>query len=96
MKIQLDYDNKVITVERQVNLEKFIFTIKRLLPDWKKWELDANTIISWYNPYPVIIDRWEWKQDKVIWEPTTTMGGTSDVESNYSGVYQLSVQLNGE
>ena len=53
MKIQLDYDRSVITLENNVNLGEFFNKIKSLLPDWKKWNLDTQTTIEWDNPITV-------------------------------------------
>ena len=52
MKIQLDFTNKVVKCEGQVNLKDFIQKVKKLLPDdWQEWNLETNTIIyNWSNP----------------------------------------------
>ena len=47
MKIQLDYDKKVITLEKNANLGVFVSRIKYILPDWEEWELDTKTDIVW-------------------------------------------------
>lgn len=52
MKIQLDFNNKAIRVEENVNLNEFIKIIKSLLPDWKEWDLQTNNSIEWY-PYAI-------------------------------------------
>ncbi len=57
MKIQLDYDNKVVTIENDVNLGDFVDRIQELLPEWDKWNLNTQTIINnWQNP--IVIDRY--------------------------------------
>jgi len=63
MKIQLDYDNNTILLPEACNLAMFIKTIKRILPDWKDWELLPNTKIkkvNWTRPFyvPHNWDRW--------------------------------------
>jgi len=50
MKIQLDYDSKKITVEQATNLGEFFIKVKVILPDWRDWELQTNTIVSWSSP----------------------------------------------
>lgn len=39
MKLQLDFENKIITIEDTVNLGKLVSRLEELLPDWKQWEL---------------------------------------------------------
>jgi len=56
MKIQLDYDNKIITLEDNVNLGEFFDKIKDILPEWKKWKLNSQPIAHWQNP--IFIDRY--------------------------------------
>ncbi len=56
MKIQLDFTNKIITIESNVNLFDFMKRIKKVLPDWKEWELNVKSeTIYWANPIP-----WDW------------------------------------
>jgi hypothetical protein len=54
MKIQLDFDNKTITLEADCELKEFIPVIQRILPDWQKWTLKMEVITNWINPivYP--------------------------------------------
>ena len=84
MKIQLDFDNKTISIENNVNLKEFIATIKKVIPDWQEWELKTNTTINWHYPYyqtyPYQHDWWNY--------PLTTDGtGTSDI--NIDGNHTL-------
>jgi len=53
MKIQLDYDNKTITLEDNVNLGEFVDKVKKILPDFKEWKLNTQTVIDWVNPITV-------------------------------------------
>lgn len=60
MKIKLDIDNKIITLEESVGLETLFETLENLLPGglWKKFTLQTNVINNWINPivikeYPV-------------------------------------------
>ena len=50
MKIQLDYTNKTVTIESNVNLFEFTKRIKKVLPDWKDWYLQTGVITYWNNP----------------------------------------------
>lgn len=51
MKIQLDFNQKIITIESNVNLYEFTKRIKQILPDWKDWSLNnSSSIIYWNNP----------------------------------------------
>jgi len=53
MKIKLDFDNKIVTLDESVNLKEFISMIKSIIPNWKDWKLDTNTTITWNNPITV-------------------------------------------
>ena len=57
MKIQIDTDNKKITVEETVKLIDLFDFLDNLLPDskWKEYSLESKVIVNWQNPiqYPV-------------------------------------------
>ena len=54
MKIQIDYDNKTISLEDNVDLGLFVKRIKEILPEWKEWSLKTNTVIeNWTPPFQV-------------------------------------------
>ena len=51
MKIQIDDTEKTIKIEGNVNLGEFIDKITKLLPEWKEYTLETNTIINnWSSP----------------------------------------------
>lgn len=53
MKIQLDTTNKTIKLESDVQLQKLVNTLEKLLPkgEWKSFTLETNTVIErWSNP----------------------------------------------
>jgi len=52
MKIQLDFDRKIIKLESSSNLGELFDKIEKILPDWKEWKLETNTVINW-NTYPI-------------------------------------------
>ncbi len=52
MKIQIDFDNKVIKLESNVNLKEFYDKVKTILDNWQEFSLGTNTVINW-NSYPV-------------------------------------------
>lgn len=54
MKLQIDFDNKIIKLESNVNLKEFFEKIEAAIPDWKEYRLDCNTVINW-NYYPSYI-----------------------------------------
>jgi hypothetical protein len=56
MKIGLDFDNKIITLETAENIGQFIKAIKKLLPngEWKNYKLVTNTTINY--SYPIYYD----------------------------------------
>ena len=61
MKIKLDTDNKVITIESPVNLKELYETLKKILPDdeWKEYDLKTNTTIE-FPTQPIIIEKERW------------------------------------
>lgn len=66
MRIEIDFENKVIKVAEKVNFKKLLNYIKTL-PDWKDYELDTNTQISYQsNPIWVNDYKYDW------WRPTYT------------------------
>ena len=104
MKIELDYDSKLIKLENKVELKKFVETIQKILPDWEDWSLDTNTTINWTNPItinpplPYIPIRPWWEQPLI-----TFCDGTDNSNINYefnstltsepvSGKYQIEIK----
>lgn len=75
MKLQLDFDNKIITIEEKVNLGEFFSKLEELLPDlkWREFDLEMKVINYWYNPIP-------WDQSYPTY-PWTTY--------NDSGIYNI-------
>lgn len=104
MKIQLNYDSKIVTVEKMVKLVKFIEAIQRILPDWEEWELSTHTEIIWRNTTPIVIERDNWVSfphfhPYQVWTGTApnTVASTTQPELDHresttpSGVYQLQI-----
>lgn len=58
MKIEIDFDNKVIKLENKVNFKELMEFIQTL-PNWEQFAIDAKTEIVW-NPSPIIIERDRW------------------------------------
>ncbi len=53
MKLTIDFDNKVLTLQETVNLNTLISTIKKMFPDtWKDFTLNTNLTVNY--PYPWI------------------------------------------
>lgn len=103
MKIELDYDNKIINLENRTELKKFIKTIQKILPDWEEWTLDTHTTINWSNPITipyVPVDPYPirpWWEKPYIWygdAPTSgsdyTFTSTLECEPS-SGKYQIEI-----
>lgn len=56
MRIQLDYDLKIIKLEKSVNIADLLEWVQKHLPNLDEWLLDTNTVIqNWTNP--VIIEK---------------------------------------
>ena len=60
MKIQLDFDNKILTLMEQVNLFDFVEKLSHYVPDWEKWKLSTNVenVVHWTEPVKVPQDWW--------------------------------------
>lgn len=54
MKLQLDFDNKIIRTEERVNLGNFFSKLEEILPDlkWREFDLEVGSITNWINPIP--------------------------------------------
>jgi hypothetical protein len=51
MRIEIDFDNKIIKVCERVNFKKLYEFVKKQ-EDWKDYQLDTQTEIKWgYYPY---------------------------------------------
>ena len=53
MKIQIDTDNKTITIEEDILLTSFIDNLNSMFPnkEWKSFTLKTNVINNWNQPY---------------------------------------------
>lgn len=81
MKIQLDFDTKVVKVEDDVNLHKFVKAVKKLLPNWKEWNIATNSKIEWipyYLPY--------WYNEPYVYYTDNTTPVFSDIPLNLGEV----------
>lgn len=50
MKLQLNFDKKILVVENDTNLGDLMKKLKVILPDWKEWTLETKTIINYSSP----------------------------------------------
>ncbi len=73
MKIQLDYDNKTVSIEDNVDLGDFVDKIRKILPDWREWKLETKTEIIWSQP--TVIREHPWR---IPWYTEPTWVTTSD------------------
>jgi hypothetical protein len=55
MKLQLDTENKTITIEEDVNLHEFYEQINSILPGglWREFTLKVGKIREWNNPITI-------------------------------------------
>lgn len=51
MKLKIDFDNKLITLEDKTNLGRFFETLEKISPDWKDYNVEAVKEIIWNYPY---------------------------------------------
>jgi len=87
MRIQVDFDNKIIKLENSTNLLNFIEKIKLILgEELKDYKLDTNTKIEWINPMIVKTDPyWYYKQPYVYYtsnnnELTNSLGNSAELK----------------
>ena len=65
MKVQVDFDNKTVKVEGNVDLNELFETMTKMLGKLNGWTLENNTVINkWVNP--VIIP---WDPNITPWKP---------------------------
>lgn len=77
MKLQLDYDKKVLTIENNVNMGEFFSKVKKILPDWDDWKLETKNKIVFQYPYVVREPYYPWwEQPHITW---TTQGTSTDI-----------------
>ena len=88
MKIQIDFDNKIIKAESyRINLYTLYEKIKQLFPDdeWKEFELETNTTIQYVNP-PIVIEPYypqKWWNDPIwMYDPKSEPYYTVDCRYN--------------
>ena len=78
MKLQLDFDNKIIKIEEKVNLGEFFSKLEELLPDlkWREYDLEMGSITNWLNPwiYPA------YPQYPIDYPWITTYEGTYNID----------------
>lgn len=97
MKLQIDTVAKTIKVEGDINLAELFDGLKRLLPEdeWKKFTLEANTIIEWINPitipysppvYPYYPRPFPWWDSPII-----TCGNNKDTYTLHNGMYCVEI-----
>jgi len=66
MKVEIDFDNKVIKVGQKCNFKDLMKFVKTL-PNWEDYEMDASTEIVWGNS-PIIIERpYRYPHNPFVW-----------------------------
>jgi hypothetical protein len=81
MKLELDFDNKTITVTGTVQMDELIKKIQTLGLDLKEWKLSNETQLTWhpfqYPFYPHPYQPLTWPYDGITC-------GTPDINGNLS------------
>ena len=90
MKLELDFRNKVITVDDTVNFKELHKVIKELLnKDWKDWDIQGQAYN--YNTYPVFptYELFDWSDGSTI-----TCGGniTTCLLNNTTGTVTIETE----
>ena len=103
MKIQIDFDNKEITLENKVNLKELFKKLNLLFPnnDWEDFTLNTNTIFQWNNTaeirriiYVPNYIPYNTPYQHPIWYDTTpykTYSMTTTNDNKQSGKYNIEV-----
>ena len=79
MKILIDTERKTIKVEEQINLADFLHEIKKLLPNWKEYEIEAYQSTYTYIPYTSPTIDPSWPQEPIITCGTYELSGTTTI-----------------
>lgn len=80
MKLNIDFDNKVITLLDKVNIDALSKAVKKMFPDtWKEFTLDTNTSVV-YSYYP----HYYWYNGYYTSTPTLVANTGSTISSNYT------------
>ncbi len=53
MKFQIDTKEKTIKVDGFTNLFKLVKCLKKMLPDWKEYDIKSDSTWNYYPYYPV-------------------------------------------
>ena len=74
MKIEVNFDEKIIKLMDKVQIDTLVKTLKKMFPDdYKEYTLDAgNTIVTWVN-YP----NWTWSNGYYYSQSTGTGGANT-------------------
>jgi len=91
MKIQIDTTEKVIRVEEKVNLGTLYNYLRKFFPnnEWKKYSIDAHTVIQWGQPWYIYVDR-PYKP----YQPWITWYGSDVVTLDDSGTTTRKFEIN--
>jgi len=99
MKLSIDFDNHIITVEKKVNFSKLMDALIKMLPteDFDKYELDTNTVVQW-NSYPVYKYYPDWNRyySSPFWSTTGTNVYNTGTNSASQALQDLSGKKNFE
>jgi len=44
MKLELDYENKIVSVQGSVNLSEIVAKLQLAVSDWKEWGIQCNNL----------------------------------------------------
>lgn len=87
MKIQLDYNNKLLTICCRIPYKEFHDNIQKILPDWEDWNIGEAVYFN-YHPYPIIIPKdikptpwWEFRKE-IITYYQGKITGTYQIQMN--------------
>ena len=51
MKLTLDYENKVVSLDDETNVNELVNAFKLAVSDWTEWKIETKITIQ-SNPYP--------------------------------------------
>ena len=84
MKIKIDTEKKIISVEENCNLGTLVGFLKNTIPAWEEYEIETNVTVTW--SYPVYPYR-PYYPYYPYWYNTGATVMNTDISNGYKGTY---------
>lgn len=93
MKLQIDFDNKTITLDSQVEVLKLMSKLHTMIPDLEGWKLNSSKIANWYNPIVIDTRPNDWWPSPLYY--SNPVFGTSNAADTNLPLGVVNYELNG-